>query len=122
MTAPAPPPAPGGPGQQITVTPENVLAARKAILAAAEDARNKLVAKQTDLSVRSPARDDISVAASATWTANLMGDPDSHYNRLMSYVLQVEQLGHRLGEAAKQYGYTDEEIAASFQAKPGKMT
>lgn len=118
MTAPAPPP--GGPGQGITVTPDNVLAARKAILAAAEAARDKLVAKQTDLAVRSPARDDISVAASATWTANLMGNQDSHYNRLMAYVLQVEQLGHKLGEAAKQYGYTDEEIAASFQAEPGK--
>jgi len=115
MTAPAPPPPPGGPGQTITVTPDNVLQARRAILAAAEEARDALVRKQPDLMVRPAAQDQVSTAASTMWTRKLLSEQDSHYNRLMSYVLEVEKLGHQLGETAKQYGFTDDEIAASFQ-------
>lgn len=115
MTAPAPPPAPGGPGQQITVTPENVLAARRVIGEAAEDAKKKLRSLGFDLRVKPAADDDISAAAAQAWTSNLVGADDSHFKRLTAYVENVEMLGNRLEEVAKQYGIDDEEIAASFR-------
>lgn len=116
MTAPAPPPPPGGPGQTITVTPDNVLQARRIIGQAAEDAKARLHHLQHDLRVSPAARDDISTAAAVAWNRHLLVDGDSHFQRLISYVSSVEQLGNQLEEAAKQYGFTDEEIAASFRA------
>ncbi|MFR9731323.1 hypothetical protein ACL03H_19005 [Saccharopolyspora sp. MS10] len=119
MTAPAPPPAPGGPGQTITVTPENVLAARRVIGEAAEDARKRLFQLRLDLRVLPAATDEISLAASQAWTANLIGDPDSHFSRLLDYVTNVQQLGEQLEEVARQYGIDDEEIEASFKQAGG---
>jgi hypothetical protein len=118
MTTPAPPPpppGPGGPGQTITVNKDNVLEVRKAILMAAEDAKFKLNELAPSLRVIPPATDDISLTSAAVWTANLLGNPDSHFARLLQYVNNVIALGDQVGEAAKQYGYTDDEIKASFQ-------
>ncbi|TWG08972.1 hypothetical protein [Saccharopolyspora dendranthemae] len=121
MTTPPPPPAPGSgaPGQTITVNKDNVLAVRKTILAAAEEASERLNDLAPSLAVSPPAGDEISQRAAAVWTANLLGNPDSHFKRLQQYVDNVVALGEQLGEAAKEYGYTDEEISASFQSKRG---
>lgn len=123
MTTPAPPPpppAPGG-GQTLTVNRDNVLEVRKVILSAAEEAQTKLWALHPSLIVHSPAGDEISKTSSAVWTANLVGNPDSHYSRLLQYVQNVFDLGKQLEEAAKQYGYNDEEIAASFSVQQRQM-
>lgn len=121
MTAPAPPPAPGGPGQTITVTPENVLAARRVIGEAAEDAKFKLQELRMKLMVQAAATDEISTSAAAVWNRNLLAGPESHFERLHSYVLGVEQLAEQLGEAAKAYGFADEEISASFQSSEAQL-
>ncbi|SDW79509.1 hypothetical protein SAMN05216215_1005156 [Saccharopolyspora shandongensis] len=123
MTTPAPPspPVPGGAGQTITVNKDNVLEVRKAILMAAEDAKFKLMELAPSLRVSSPAADDISKTASSVWTANLIGNPDSHFQRLVQYVENVIDLGDQVGEAAKQYGFTDDEIKASFQMQQRQM-
>ncbi|WP_258347719.1 PE domain-containing protein [Saccharopolyspora gregorii] len=118
MTAPAPPPAPGGPSQTITVTPENVLAARRVIGEAASSARDQLGRIRMDLRVLPAASDEVSAAAARVWNMNLLGSPESHYGRLLEYIRGVEQLGEQLEEVARQYGIDEEEIAASFkQAK-----
>ncbi|WP_406689019.1 hypothetical protein REH65_22755 [Saccharopolyspora sp. ID03-671] len=120
MTTPVPPPpAPdsGAAAQTITVNEDNVLEVRKTILSAAEDAVERLNDLAPSLAVSPPAGDEISKRAAAVWTANLLGNPDSHFKRLQQYVDNVIALGEQLGEAAKQYGYTDEEISASFQSK-----
>ncbi|GAB2666485.1 hypothetical protein GCM10027271_27320 [Saccharopolyspora gloriosae] len=121
MTAPAPPPAPGGPGQTITVTPENVLAARRVIGEAAEDAKFKLQNLRTKLMVQASARDEISTTAAAVWNRNLLVGPESHFERLHSYVESVEELANQLEEAAKAYGFTDEEIEASFKSSEARF-
>ncbi|RRO16345.1 hypothetical protein EIL87_14445 [Saccharopolyspora rhizosphaerae] len=90
---------------------------RKTILAAAEEASQRLNDLAPSLAVSPPAGDQISQRAAAVWTANLLGNPDSHFHRLQQYVDNVLALGEQLGEAAKHYGYTDEEISASFQSK-----
>ncbi|WP_460954742.1 hypothetical protein [Parasphingorhabdus pacifica] len=115
MTAPMPPPIPGGDRQSFVVDEENVLAARNVILRATEDARRRMKELQPGLMIDSPAEDEISVAAARVWNGNLQANADSHYARLMQYILRVEELGEQLEEAAKQYGYTEEEIAASFR-------
>ncbi|MER7080697.1 hypothetical protein SAMN02982929_02750 [Saccharopolyspora kobensis] len=117
---PPPPPAPGG-GQTLTVNRDNVLEVRKVILSAAEQAQMKLRALQPSLIVQAPAGDEVSKTSAAVWTANLVGNPDSHYVRLLQYVDNVVDLGRQLEEAAKQYGYTDEEIVASFNLQQGQM-
>ncbi|MDI2028539.1 hypothetical protein QFW96_07945 [Saccharopolyspora sp. TS4A08] len=122
MTTPVPPPpAPdsGAAAQTITVNEDNVLEVRKTILSAAEDARERLYGLAASLQVTPPGDDEVSKHAATTWTAYLLGNQDSHFNRLMQYVDNVEKLGEQLGEAAKQYGYTDEEISASFQLTRG---
>ncbi|GAA4860361.1 hypothetical protein [Saccharopolyspora rosea] len=124
MTTPAPPPpppAPGGPGQSITVNKDNVLQARKVILQAVEHAHDRLEALQYDLAISAPADDRISSTAAAVWNGNLVLNPDSHYNRLRQYVDNVQKLAEQLEEAAKQYGYTEEEITASFNAQARQM-
>ena len=118
MTTPAPPPpppAPGGPGQSITVNKDNVLQARKVILQAVEDARERLRMLVQDLAIYPAADDQISVTAARVWNQNLVGGQDSHFKRLMEYVDKVEALGKQLEEAAKQYGFTDEAIESSFK-------
>ncbi|GAA2779581.1 hypothetical protein [Saccharopolyspora taberi] len=118
MTAPPPPPGPGGgPGRTITVNRDNVLEVRKVILQAAEAARGRLRSLKSNLMITRPADDKISTAAAATWNANLLTNTDSHFTRLMQYVDKVEDLGRQVEEAAKQYGYTEDEIMASFQQK-----
>jgi hypothetical protein len=114
-TPPPPPPVPGGPGQTLNVNKDNVLEVRKAILMAAEDAKFKLNELAPGLRVMPPATDDVSVTSAAAWTANLIGNQDSHFARLVQYVDNIVALGDQVGEAAKQYGYTDDEIKASFQ-------
>ncbi|WP_249124191.1 hypothetical protein [Saccharopolyspora erythraea] len=94
---------------------DNVLEVRRVILAAAEDAYDKLDKLRGELAISSPAKDKISSAAAATWNANLLTNADSHFNRLRQYVQNVADLGRQIEDAAKQYGYTEEEIAASFQ-------
>ncbi|MCI2419242.1 hypothetical protein MOQ72_17485 [Saccharopolyspora sp. K220] len=124
MTTPAPPPpppVPGGPGQMVTVNKDNVLEVRKIILMAAEDAREKLASLAPSLTVTAPAGDNISTTSAAVWTGNLVGNPDSHYARLMQYVTNVFELGLQIEQAAKDYGYTDDEIAASFQPQQRQM-
>ncbi|PKW19614.1 hypothetical protein [Saccharopolyspora spinosa] len=119
--APPPPPVPGGAGQTITVNKDNVLEVRKIILSAAEDAQFKLFSLAHNLAVGAPAYDEISATAAAVWTANLLGNPDSHYARLMQYVDNVFELGRQLEDAAKQYGFTDDEIVASFQLQQNQV-
>lgn len=123
MTTPAPPPPPPTPGggQTLTVNKDNVLEVRKIILSAAEEARLKLSSLAPNLVVRAPGEDEVSKTAAAVWTANLVGNPDSHYARLMQYVSNVFELGRQLEEAAKQYDYTDDEIAASFTVQQDQV-
>ncbi|MGW1676732.1 hypothetical protein [Saccharopolyspora sp. NPDC002376] len=118
--APPPPPSPGG-GQTLTVNKDNVLEVRKVILAAAEEARQKLRDLMPSLIVSAPGEDEVSATSATVWTANLVGNQDSHYARLQQYVDNVFDLGRQLEEAAKQYGYTDDEIVASFNVQQGQM-
>lgn len=115
MTTPAPPP-PGG-GNGIEVNKDNVLAARKVILHSADDAEDKLRHLRGTLAITNSPEDQVSVAAATEWNKNLVTDADSHFNKLNQYVRNVRDLAKQLEEAAKQYGYTDEEIATSLQAQ-----
>ncbi|TDD52025.1 hypothetical protein E1288_13400 [Saccharopolyspora elongata] len=94
---------------------------RKVILMAADEAKQKLQELQPSLIVYAPASDDISNTSASVWTANLVGNPDSHFARLQQYVDNVVGLGRQLEEAAKQYGYTDDDIAASFNMQQRQM-
>ncbi|MFC7340830.1 hypothetical protein [Saccharopolyspora griseoalba] len=114
MTTPVQPPAGG---QTITVTEDNVLEVRRTILSAAEEALHRLQSIAPGLQVTPPATDEVSRSAAAYWTAKLVGAEDSHFQRLLQYVDDVIALGEQVGEAARQYGHTDEEIQASFQLR-----
>ncbi|CAM05257.1 hypothetical protein A8924_6431 [Saccharopolyspora erythraea NRRL 2338] len=117
MTTPPPPPGPNGPGQTITVNKDNVLEVRRVVLSATDEARHKLQRLQREFGITAPAKDRISVAATHTWNGNLFANADSHYQRLMQYIVNVEDLGKQLEEAAKQYGYTEDDIMASFSTQ-----
>lgn len=110
------PPTTGGPGQTFTVNEDNVLAARKVILSAAEDAMRKLDGMKFDLVIKPSAEDSISTPSAEFWNRSLLTEQDSHFNRLRQYVTNVLDMAKQVEEAAKQYGYTEEEIAVSFQS------
>jgi hypothetical protein len=65
--------------------------------------------------------DRISKDAAAVWNDRLVHAPDSHANRLVEYVQAVHDLGQRLEDAAKHYGYTEDEIAASFRSPSARI-
>ncbi|GAA2357092.1 hypothetical protein GCM10009854_39240 [Saccharopolyspora halophila] len=114
MTAPVEQPAGG---QAITVTEDNVLEVRRTILAAAEEALHRLQSIAPNLQVTPPATDEVSRSAAAYWTHRLVGAEDAHFQRLLQYVNNVIELGEQVGEAAREYGYTDEQIQESFQLR-----
>lgn len=115
-----PPPEPANPARTLVVDRDNVLQAGKVVSEAVEAAYRKLDEIAVDLVIDSPADDRISTASAAEWNANLVGNDNSHYARLRQYVDHVRDLADQLRDAAEQYGYTDEEIAASFTVRPGQ--
>lgn len=104
------------PGPSFEVNEDNVLAARATILNAADEAMLRLGQLRYDMIMQPCGEDKISKDAAALWNDRLVQAPDSHASRLGDYIKAVQELGLQLEDAAKQYGFTEEEIEASFKA------
>ncbi|HEX3789215.1 MAG TPA: hypothetical protein VHW44_15235 [Pseudonocardiaceae bacterium] len=95
----------------ITVNKDNVLQAAKIIQNALDDNSQQIQLAFAGLRVVAPGQDPISVQAAAQWNAKLVTDPDSFQNRISQYLGSLQTLADNLRTSAKQYGYTDQEIA-----------
>jgi hypothetical protein len=100
-----------------TVTKDNVLAAGRIIESQANALQIVWRERGRALRVLPPGKDDVSVRMAKAWNDVLVDNQDSYYNRIREYVLGLKKLAVQLGDTAKAYGYTEDEIAAAFGTK-----
>ncbi|TDV50673.1 hypothetical protein [Actinophytocola oryzae] len=100
-----------------TVNRDNVLAAGRIIESQADALHNLWKFSISDMRVDPPGADDVSVRMAAAWNDRLIGDDDSYKNRVKDYFMGLKKLAVQLGDTAKAYGYSEEEIAAAFGTK-----
>lgn len=100
-----------------TVNQHNVLAAARIIDSQADDLRDKWRSARHDLMIEPPGTDDVSTRMAQAWNDRLSLDEDSYANRVAQYIKSLKKLAVQLGDTAKQYGYTEEQIEAAFKGK-----
>jgi hypothetical protein len=105
--------------QNITVNHENVLRAARIIQDALDGEGQQIRANLPLLQVIAPGEDQISVQAAAAWNTRLSGDADSFSVRVEEYLQGLQKLVDNLVASARQYGYTDEQIADAFRKSGG---
>lgn len=112
MTAPHP--SDRTPGPALEVSRDDVLAKRNALLAEAEDFQQFLERIQDSLRMKRCGDDPVSHDVARAVTYRTIESDDSYFNICAAWVANLHQAADALAETARRYGYTDEEIAASF--------
>jgi hypothetical protein len=102
---------------QFTVNPGNVLAAGKIIDAQADELQDKYLPRLGGLYIDPPGHDRISDRMATAWNDLIVGNDDSYANRVRQYVESLRRLVTQIEEAAKTYGYTDDQIASALGKK-----
>jgi hypothetical protein len=97
-----------------TVNRDNVLAAARIIDATAENLWESIKGIRGDLRVDAPGNDDVSLMVAEAWNAVLFEDDDSYNNRITDYVVGLRKLAVQLGDTARAYGYSEDEIETAF--------
>jgi hypothetical protein len=100
-----------------TVNRDNVLAAGRIIESQADALQNVFVTRANSLRIDPPGDDDVSARMSRAWNDVLYTNEDSYRNRIKDYITGLKRLAVQLGDTAKAYGYTEEEIDAAFRTK-----
>jgi hypothetical protein len=100
-----------------TVTKDNVLAAGHIIEAQANALQDIWKEHVRKLIIEPPGADDVSTRMAKAWNDRLYNDDDSYRNRIKDYIVGLKKLAVQLGDAAKTYGYTEDQIAAAFGKK-----
>jgi hypothetical protein len=99
------------------VTKDNVLAAGRIIESQADALQHVWLDSAHGMRIDPPGTDDVSTRMSLAWNDLLIGNEDSYKNRVRDYIVGLKRLAIQLGDTAKAYGYTEEEIAAAFGTK-----
>jgi len=97
-----------------TVTKDNVLAAGRIIESQADALQDIWKEHVRKLVVEAPGEDDVSIRMAKAWNDRLYDDDDSYRNRIKDYIVGLRKLAVQLGDAAKTYGYTEDQIATAF--------
>lgn len=100
-----------------TVNRDNVLAAGRIIESQANALQEIWKGCVSDLRIKPPGNDDVSVAMAKAWNDRLVQDDDSYRNRVNDYIIGLKKLAVQLGDTAKAYGYSEDEISAAFGKK-----
>jgi len=102
--------------QKFAVNKDNILKAGVIIADSAERLATKLDLVEDDLKIPANAASDGQVGAdiAGAWNSRLVGGSDTYAGRVNSYVEALRGLSGQLREAAKQYGFTEEEITTTF--------
>ncbi|MGH8966220.1 MAG: hypothetical protein ACRDXB_12950 [Actinomycetes bacterium] len=106
-------PAPAA-GPAFVVSRDEVLAKYAALLAEADDFRLFLERIRDELLMTPMGGDPVSQDVARAVTDRIRNAQDSYFNVCQQWVDNLYQAAEALAETARQYGYTDEEIAASF--------
>lgn len=102
-----------------TVNRDNVLAAAKIIESQADELQDLWLNSVGRLKVAPPGDDDVSIRMARAWNDLLVGDDDSYKNRVKEYVVGLKKLAVQLGDTAKAYGFSEDEISAAFGKTSG---
>lgn len=102
-----------------TVNQHNVLAAARIIENQADALRDRWKIARKDLYVEAPGNDDVSTRIAPAWNDRLIDDDDSYANRVRDYIAGLKKLAVQLGDTAKAYGYTEDQIEAAFRGNGG---
>ncbi|MCT2586002.1 hypothetical protein [Actinophytocola gossypii] len=100
-----------------TVNQDNVLAAARIIEAQADVLRRLWLNTRDDLRIEPPGNDDVSTRIALAWNDRLVDDDDSYAERISAYVVGLRKLAVQLGDTAKAYGYTEDQIEAAFRGQ-----
>ena len=92
----------------------NILAAGRIIESQATALFELWKSRARDLRVLPPGDDAVSERMAMAWNDLLYEDEDSYRNRIRDYIIGLRKLAVQLGDAAKAYGFTEEEISAAF--------
>lgn len=103
----------------IVVNHDNVLQAAKVIADAVQNYGESIGQQLLCLQVDPPGGDVISIQAANAWNAKLATDPDSYANRVQDYLQSLQTVAANLATTAKQYGYSDQQIADAFRQQAG---
>jgi hypothetical protein len=96
------------------VSRDEVLAKRAALLAEADDFQLFLNHIWDQLRMAPMGGDPVSHDVARAVTDRIRDAEDSYFNVCQAWVNNLYQAAEALAESARQYGCTDEEIAASF--------
>ncbi len=97
-----------------TVNRDNVLAAGRIVESQADALQDLWVDCVHSFRIDAPGTDDVSTRMADAWNDRLIGDEDSYKNRVRDYVFGLRKLAVQLGDTAKSYGYSEEEISLAF--------
>lgn len=98
-----------------TVNRDNVLAAAHIIDSTADNLQETFRYSRRDLAVQAPGNDEVSLAMAEAWNDVLLRDDDSYSKRIGDYIVGLRKLAVQLGDAARAYGFTEEEIEAAYR-------
>ena len=93
---------------------DNVLAAARIIDSQADTLQKLWVKRARALRIQPPGDDDVSTRMAMAWNDLLYEDDDSYRNRIREYIVGLRKLAVQLGDAAKAYGFSEDEISAAF--------
>ena len=100
-----------------TVNQHNILAAAHIIESQANALLKHLGRSRRELRIEPPGGDDVSTRIAPAWNDRLVDDEDSYAQRVSEYITGLRKLAVQLGDSAKAYGYTEDEIEAAFRGQ-----
>lgn len=100
-----------------TVNQHNVLAAARIIESQADALFQTWKNARHDMNIVPPGSDDISMQIAPAWNDLLVSNEDSYANRVGAYITGLKKLAVQLGDSAKAYGFTEDQIEAAFRGQ-----
>lgn len=101
-------------GGTFTVNRDNVLAAARIITTQADELDEAWVTAAGGLRIVPPGGDEVSVRMTSAWNDLLVGNEDSYKNRVNDYITSLRNLAIQLGDTARSYGYSEDDIQTAF--------
>ncbi|GGM65478.1 hypothetical protein GCM10012275_40050 [Longimycelium tulufanense] len=110
-----PPPAPTS--STVRVNKENVLQAAAAFQAEADRMLKQIDLRRSEMRFEPALGDPASTDVAQVLKLKLANGDESYIERALQYVDELQSTAQQLTEAAKSYGYTDEDIASALSAQ-----
>ncbi|MFI9811091.1 hypothetical protein [Saccharothrix variisporea] len=99
-----------GPGAKFEVNKDTVLKAASVVQRQIDILDEKLFDALRDLRINLDGLDEVNRDIAAAWNDRLVEHDDSYARRVDEYLVSLNNLVEQLRGAAKQYGFTEEEI------------